>query len=282
MDDELARARRALRGVDPDLDLGRVYAESRARAADPRVPAEVVEVRLAEPGARRAAAAVRRHRRVLVGAALAASVAVVGLVGGPSVVGQLPWRHDTAGPATTAAPTTTPAPAPTPSMSPAAVLALAAKAMSVAGVCAVQTDSALADTSASRVDRTESRTVDKPDLVLAREPLAALQEAAVDAVLRLEESLGTAEVAAAEYLGTEVLDGVEVARIRTAPPGPVLLGGEVTRVELLVDTTTWLPRAQEIWASSDDGTQFVLSSTFSWSTCDGGGKPLPSVSAPGG
>ncbi len=283
MDDELARARHALRGVDADLDLARVYAESRARAGDPRVPAEVVEVRLSEPGARRAAAAVRRHRRVLVGAALAASVAVVGLVGGPSVVGQPPWRHDPAGAAATAGPTVTPSLSPSvPSMQPADVLALAAKAMSVAGICVVQTDSTLADASASRVDKTAPRAVDKPDLSLARGPLAALQEAAVDALLRLGESPGSTDRGVAEYLGTEVLDGTEVVRIRTAPPGPVLLGGEVTRVELLVDTTTWLPRAQEIWAEDDQGTQFVLSSAFSWRGCDEGGKPLPAVPAPGG
>ncbi len=281
MDDELARARRALRGVDADLDLGRAYAASRARAADPRVPAEVVEVRLSEPGAR-AAAAVRRHRRVLVGAALAASVAVVGLVAGPSVGWPPAWLRAPAVTTSIGTPAATPSPDPAPSMQPADVIALAAKAMSGAGICVVQTDSTLADVAASRRDRTEPRAVDKPELALDRGPLAALQEAAVDAVLRLGESPGSADLGGAEYLGTEVLDGTEVVRIRTAPPGPVVLGGEVTRVEVLVDTTTWLPRAQDIWADSDQGAQFVLRSEFSWLACGGGGKPLPSVSAPDG
>ncbi|MFC8800993.1 hypothetical protein ACFT2C_24955 [Promicromonospora sp. NPDC057138] len=51
----------------------------------------------------------------------------------------------------------------------------------------------------------------------------------------------------------------------------------MTRVDLLVDPTTWLPQAAETRAVSDQGDQYLVHSKFSWMACDG-----PSMSPTGG
>lgn len=293
MDDELARARRALRGVDPDIDLARVYAESRSRARRASAPVEtvlgaaasrgpvhieVIEVRLSEPATQNADVAARHRSRVLAWGALAASVVIVGLAVGMSG-GQSPTspRDLPSGATGTASPAQ-----PSPSQEPGDVVARAAKAMSADGICVLQTTSTLGATSATRADPVRNPSTDQPSPFLVLEPLDQLQAAAVDAVLGLGEAPDLAGSRTEEYLGAEQLDGVEVVRIRITPsdrtrtpsdrfritPSGPEIPGVVTRIEYLVDAATWLPRVEETWVTSDEGEQLVLHSDFRWLGCD--------------
>ncbi|MFE7507326.1 hypothetical protein [Promicromonospora sp. NPDC057488] len=84
--------------------------------------------------------------------------------------------------------------------------------------------------------------------------------------------LGTAGLGTAG-LGTddvhvERVGGQTVARIRIIPSDTAVRGGVMTRVELLVDTTTWLPSDVEIWAEGDEGKQFRVHSELSWAGCN--------------
>lgn len=295
MDDELERARHALRGVDHDIDLTRVYAESRTRVRqaagtdavgtaalgatteESRGHTEVIEVWLSEPAAEHTDSTAEHSHRARTWGALVASVAAVGLGAGLWDVGLPPWTPATSEmvPATDGPPTTDPSPAlPTRSQD---VLALAAHAISTDGIC-LQTRSTLGDAWSTRLDPTDLPGTDQqapdqqaPDQqvpTLAERPLWVLQQVAVDAALRLAEGGGTPGIGIDEYLGVEQLDGDEIVRIRTTPAGLTVPGGEITRIDLLIDTATWLPRAQEARASSDQGEQFVLNSEFSWPDCD--------------
>ncbi len=99
-DDELTRARRALHGVDPEIDLARVYAESRARARGPATgdsqegwaEAEGVEILLNEAGSEaRRVPSVPRRRPVLAWGLAAAAAAVLAVsLAGPPVLRALP------------------------------------------------------------------------------------------------------------------------------------------------------------------------------------------------
>lgn len=268
MEDELTRARRALRVVDPELDPSRVHDAARLRVREaPAVPdagehvvlAEVVEVRLHTPVVPRSAPTLR-HRRVLVWGAVAAS-AVLGLVWGPSTVDS---------PVRPAAPVEVPPavvgsadPSPRPTAAADAV-DRAAHAMAAERICLVRTHSVLGSSVSMREDRPLESRVDRTLVPLSPQPALALQEAAVEAVLRLgaEPDTGTREV-----LGTEELDGREAVRVRTTGAEPELLDGVVTRVEHLIDTTTWLPLSQELRARSDAGESLMLRSEFEWLGC---------------
>lgn len=302
MDDELARARRALRGVDPDMDLARVYGESRSRArraSDPTdtvlgavvtrgpVHIEVIEVRLSEPPAQYAGIVGRHRRQAIAWGALAASVVIVGLAVGMSGAHSPTWPRDLPPGATgTASPAE-------PSLSPLPgdVVARAAKAMSADGICVLQTTSTLGDASATRADPVNHPRTDQQNPFLVHEPLDKLQAVAVDAVLGLGEDTDLAGPGTEEYLGAEQLDGTEVVRIRITPSSQIRttrsdrfritpsdgirtapldpgIPGEVTRIDYLVDAATWLPRVEETWITSDEGEQLVLHSEFGWLGCD--------------
>ncbi|PUB26296.1 hypothetical protein C8K30_106385 [Promicromonospora sp. AC04] len=279
-DDELTRARRALHGVDPEIDLARVYAESRARARGPATgdaqdgwaEAEGVEILLHEAGseARPVPSASRRRPALAWGLAAAAAGVLAVSLAGPPVLRALPGSE----PSTSTSPSAA-SPSPTLGLTPSDVVARAAQA--IAGeTCSVETRSTLGDQSALRFDH-EPSAVDVPKTTLDQKPLSVLQAAAVGAVSDLSTLNGT-DRQLDEDLGIEELDGNTVARIRITPADAVVVGGDVTRIDLLVDLTTWLPLAEEMWAESDQGEQYLLRSELRWKAC---GEPTAAPSAGG-
>jgi hypothetical protein len=280
-DDELTRARRALRGVDPEIDLARVYAQARARTHgtdehDDWATDELVEIVLRDTssGARRTRPRVPRGRVLVWGAAAAAAAALVVSVAG------LPAQRATPGsaPSTSVSATmdaTTPVPAPTVGLTPAGVVRRAAQAVAEAG-CGVKTRSTLGNQSSLRFDDAGATDTATPKPApLAERPLEVLEAAAAGAALDLSALQG-----AGYRLHDEVtLDeegGETLARVQFTPPPGLVDSGEVSRIELLVDLTTWLPHTQRTSAESDDGGRYLLLSEFTWTSC---GEPSPTPGA---
>lgn len=355
-DDELTRARRALRGADPELDLRRVYTESRARANDTAPgrtcrdaaagdPSEFaldnpdhatwldaehggwpdagnVEVLLRAAGAptdqvptalRRVTPRRRSNRRgrVLAWSAAAATAAVLtasltDALAPDALPGSAPGTPGVVSPEDGASPS------PTAWMTPGDVVARAGKAMSGAS-CGVKTRSTLGGDSALRFDPVDGTGIATPKTTLDQQPLEVLQAASAAVVLGLPgydgsnerpgsvdrtdqdlaldgsdtqeldtqdsdaqdsdaQRLGTEEIGA-EGLGTddvhvERTTGRTVARIQVVPSDTAVRGGVMTRVELLVDTATWLPSGVEIWAEADGGKRFRVHSELSWAGCN--------------
>ncbi|MFI2487417.1 hypothetical protein ACH47X_10940 [Promicromonospora kroppenstedtii] len=357
-DDELTRARRALRGADPELDLRRVYAQSRARATDvatgsggtgpdpnefdPRHPEQAtwpgagpddwpdtssdignVEVLLRDAGAPtgQVPPALRHgttHRgtpgrrmtprgRALAWSAAAVTAAVLAVsLTSALAPGALPGSAPGPGTSGAVIPEEGPSPSPTVWMTPGDVVARAGKAMSGAS-CGVKTRSTLGDDSALRFDPVDGTGIAVPKTTLDQQPLEVLQAAAAAVVLglpgyddsndrtgtygRTDQSLApdggdaqeldtrsdTYEIGTdgigTDGLGTddvhvERAGGQRVARIQVVPTDAALRGGVMTRVELLVDTTTWLPSDVEIWAEADGGKQIRVHSELSWAGCN--------------
>ena len=188
---------------------------------------------------------------------------------GPPVLRALPGSE----PGTSASPSDV-SPSPTIGLTSADVVARTVQAMA-GETCGVETRSTLGDDSALRFDRAEPSAADTPKTTLDQKPLSVLQAAAVGAVLDLPALNGT-DRQLDEDLGVEELDGNTVARIRITPADPLVVGGDVTRIDLLVDLTTWLPLAEEMWAESDQGEQYLLRSELRWKAC---GEPTAAPSA---
>ncbi|WP_419707162.1 hypothetical protein [Promicromonospora sp. NFX87] len=291
-DEELTRARRALRGVDPELDLARVYAESRARAhgarelldgdehlsEQPHGPAqdrwstdERVVVLLhdldAEP--RRGRSRARRGRALVWGVAAAAAAAVVVTVVNLPAPGVQPGSSPGSSPGTSfSTHDPEPRPSPTLALTPSEVVDRTAPAVARAG-CKVKTRSTLGAESATRIDgaaATDTRTP-KP-VPLSTRPLEVLQLATIGAALDLSGLEGRDHRLDDEFL-LEEADGRTMVRIRFTPPSEQVRGGELTRIDMIVDTTTWLPYTAEAWAKSDDGMAYQVHSEFSWASCAG-------------
>lgn len=181
-------------------------------------------------------------------------------------------------------------PSPSDWMTPGEVVARAGKALSGAS-CGVKTRSTLGDDSALRFDRIDGAGVAVPKTTLDQQPLEVLQAAAAAVVLALPgydgtndgtdhglaldgvdtQGLGTDELGTdglgADGVDVERVGGQTVARIRIVPSDTAVRGGVMTRVELRVDTTTWLPSDVEIWAEADQGKQFRVRSELSWAGC---------------
>jgi hypothetical protein len=338
-DDELTRARRALRGADPELDLQRVYAESRARATGaatgrdgaaldpsgfgPRDSDHAtwldagpgtgnVEVLLRDAGAPRGQVptvlrrgttrhGTTRRGRVLAWSAAAVTAAVLTVsLANALAPGALPGSAPSL--PGVVAPEDGASPSPTVWMTPGDIVTRAGKAMSGAS-CGVKTRSALGDDSALRFDPVDGTGIATPRATLDQQPLEVLQAASAAVVLGLpgydatNDRTGTYDPTDQDLaldgghvpeldtqdsdgpgLGTEELgtdevhveraDGQTVARIQIIPSDTAVRGGVMTRVELLVDTTTWLPSDVEIWAEADGGQEFRVHSELSWSGCN--------------
>lgn len=275
-DEELTRARRALRGVDPELDLARVYAESRARAhgVDEHLydqehehwaPDERVEILLhdldAEP--RRGRSRARRGRALVWGVAAAAAAAVVVTVVNLPAPGVQPGSS----PSTSRPVTTVPEPVPSPThaLTPSEVVDRTAPAVAGAD-CAVKTRSMFGTESATRFDSAVTDTGTPKPVPLSTQPLEVLQLATIGAALDLSGLEGRDHRLDDDFL-LEEDGGRTMVRIRFTPPGEVVLGGELTRIDVVVDTATWLPHAAETWARSDDGKEYQVHSDFSWTSC---------------
>ena len=297
-DDELTRARRALRGVDPEIDLIRTYAESWARAHDTEAhedwaTGERVEIVLhgTGPDGRRTRRTRRVPRRgpVLAWAAAAAAAAVVavvvnvaGLAPQGTVPGGAPPTSSVSAPSGSATtdPGATPSALPSSGLTSAAVVDRAAHAVATAS-CGLETRSTLGDDSKIRVDEPGATDDKTPTAApLDQQPLPVLQTVATDVVLQLVDLEG------ADYrlhdgvpLEEGARAGANLAQIRFTPPTGLVPGGEVTRIELLIDLTTWLPHSEQTWAVSDGGTEHILLSEFNWTTC-GGASPSTTDAPP--
>ncbi|MFD7024684.1 hypothetical protein [Promicromonospora sukumoe] len=288
-DDELTRARRALREADAELDLARAYAESRARAGTParsegRVPGQGadpdetwadagnVEVLLRDAsaprrvpaGSRRASSASRRgHTLAWAGAAAAAvaGVLALSLTGTP---GQDALPGSAPGASSPGTSTPSASPSSTTWLTPGEVVTRAGKAMSGEG-CGAKIRSTLGEASTLRFVPADDR-LETPKPPLDQLPLEVLQAATAAVVLGLPGYDGTNQRLHDDVRISE-RDGRTTARIGITPSDAQVRGGDVTRVELLVDTTTWLPVSGEIWAESDAGKQIQVHSELSWSGC---------------
>lgn len=277
-DEELTRARRALRGVDPELDLARVYAESRARAhgvhehldgdehaqnhwaTDDRVEILLHDLD-AEP--RRGRSRAHRGRALVWGVAAAAAAVVVATVVNLPAPGVQPGSS----PGTSLSPTTAPEPRPSPTSALTPSEVVDRTAPMVAGAdCAVKTRSTLGTESATRFDGPATDTGTPKPIPLSTQPLEVLQLATVGAALDLPGLEGTDHRLDDEFL-LEEENGRTMVRIRFTPPGKFVHGGEVTRIDVVVDTATWLPHTAETWARSDDGKGYQVHSEFSWTSC---------------
>lgn len=293
-DEELGRARRALREVDPEIDLHRVYAESRARAhaadADPAgthaaLPhGETVEILLHGPGSGtwHDGAAARRGRAFLwaavASAAAAAAVALVVSVANLPPPRTLPGGVPTASTPASTDPSSAPRPSPSFGSTPAEVVLQTAEAVARAR-CGVETRSTLGEESKARFDdpRTRNPATPTPTRV-DQAPLQVLQLVTSEAVLGLSDG---ADHGLQDDLTLEQVAGEITVRIRFSPPDGLVAGGDVTRIDLLVDPSTWLPHAGETWAESDGGKEYFLHSEFRWTSCgeagsstsDGAGRP---------
>ena len=293
-DDELTRARRALRGVDPEIDLIRTYAESWARAHDAQAHEdwatdERVEIVLhgTGPDGRRTRRT-RRTRRVprrgpvLAWAAAAAAAAVIavvvnvaGMAPQGTVPGGAPPTSSVSAPSGSATTDTgsTPAPLPSAGLTAGAVVDRAAHAVATAS-CGLETRSTLGDDSKIRVDEPGATDDKTPTAApLDQQPLPVLQTVATDVVLQLVDLEG-ADYHLHDNVTLEEDAGETLVQIRFTPPAGLVPGGEVTRIELLIDLTTWLPHSEQTWAVSDDGTEHLLVSEFRWMDCGG---PSPST-----
>jgi hypothetical protein len=275
VDDELTRARRALRGADPEIDLTRVYAESRARArgaGDPHggwADHEGVEILLHDAGAgTRRGRSPARHRPALVWGLAAAAAAVLAVsLAGPPALRALPGSGPAPSSSAPAASTAEPLPSPTIGLTPAEVATRAAQAMAGAG-CGAKTTSTLGDESTVRVDdvRTARDAIPKP-APLDERALQVLQAVAVDTMFGLSADEGT-DRQLDEKLDVTELDGLVVVRIGITPADTTVQGGDVTQIDLFVDPATWLPLAAETRAESDQGGLYLVRSAFSWIGCD--------------
>ncbi|GGM31950.1 hypothetical protein ACFQBY_20700 [Promicromonospora citrea] len=300
--DELTRARRALRAADAELDLARIRALARARAtahaADPRPPLTAPNVRrdqaiehgprpgsmpdrlvAADPGPhvevllRRSGhdGGRRRARPVVWGLAAAAAVVAVGVTAGltlgvPHLRGQGPLPGGA--PAEPVAPfSALPSPGPTVLVTPAEALDRAGGATAY-GACDLTTRSTLDSDSALRTD-TATSTVGTPKVALADKPLGALQQVTVATALNLPEVPGQVD----DEVAFAAQDARAVLRVRITPDRSLLLGGEVTRIDLFLDLESWQPRGAQVTARTDEGATYVLDSELSWEGCDG---PTPS------
>ncbi|MBL0885189.1 hypothetical protein [Myceligenerans indicum] len=266
--DALTRARLALRGVDPEIDLARVFAESRTRtpAADlredspPQAPVEIVlrgggqEARADRSGTR-----IWRVLGWSAGAA-AATALVVGLAvdaacpPAPDVVPGSPSATSRSGASSEAPPA---------GLTTGEVLSRAAKATSGTG-CTVQTRSTLDGESLLRSDEAGPSTVSAPKNALDEHPLAVLQKVSVRAVFDLP-MLDAAD-SHLDGLLMDELDGRPVLRVRITPTAPSPAGGDVTRLDLLIDPDTWLPRRAEVSAGSAQA-DYLVRSDFAWTGC---------------
>lgn len=282
-DEELTRARRALQGVDAELDLARVYAASRARAHaddgdarehEPWAADERVEIVLrgAGEGSRRPRSGVHRARVLVWGAAAAAAAAlVVGVVNIPA-----PRTVPGGAPSTTTSAPTGPISVPMPSVTfgatPSEVVLQATEAVARTS-CGLKTRSTLGEESTSRFDDPGATGTGTPKPVpLEQEPLLVLQRVATETVLDLPAADGTDEgpgQGLQEDLALEEVAGTTMVRLRFSPPDELVPGGHVTRIDVLVDTTTWLPHLAETWAESDERLEYLVVSEFSWAPCDG-------------
>ncbi|WP_129788663.1 hypothetical protein [Promicromonospora panici] len=295
-DDELTRARRALRGVDPELDLRQVYAESWARAQDAEAhddwaSDERVEIVLhgTGPDGRRTRRIPRRAPVLAWGVAAAAAAAVVVVVvsvaglppQGAAPGGAPPTSSVSApsGPAPSDSPTadtgSTPAPLPSAGLTSAAVVDRAAHAVAIAS-CGVKTRSSLGDESTSRFYEPGATDTETPKPApLDQQPLQLLHTVAAGAALHLADLEGTdyrlhdSLTLEGRDSPTPEKDSTTLARIRLTPPAGLVQDGDVTRMELLIDTTTWLPHSEQTWAESADGREYLVLSEFQWTTCDG-------------
>ncbi|WP_158375344.1 hypothetical protein [Cellulosimicrobium cellulans] len=270
MADELARARRTLERLDDELDLSRVHLQARARAEKTQdahegagsAPSESIEtVRVRHIGERASRGAWRDRRLAAVWGGLAASV-VTGLVLtlGPSGAEPPATGRAAGGPGL--APTDDPRPATT--MSGTEIAAHIARAVSAPEVCGVRSTASLGEESATRVDRVAA-TADGPRVPLVRDPLTALHDAAVHEL----HHIVNAGPSALSTLDSQPDDQGDLLRVEFADDGAALLGGQVTEVRYLVDTSTWLPRGQELAAVSEQGAEYVLVSEMQWLGCDG-------------
>jgi hypothetical protein len=144
--------------------------------------------------------------------------------------------------------------------------------------CAVKTRSTLGTESSTRFDGDGATDTGMPKPVpLDTRPLEVLQSAAVGAALDLSGLEGTDHRLDDDFL-LEEKDGRTLVRIRFTPPGELVLGGEVTRIDMVVDTATWLPYTAETWAKSDDGKGYQVHSEFSWASCaDPSSGPSPAT-----
>lgn len=277
-DEELTRARRALRGVDPELDLARVYAESLARAhgvrehLDGDEPAQdhwatdervVVLLHDLDTEPRRNRSRARRGRALVWGVAAAAAAAVVATVVNLPAPGVQPGSSPGTGPSPTTA--SEPGPSPTIALTPSEVVDRTAPMVAGAD-CAVKTRSTLGTESATRFDGAATDTGTPKPIPLNTQPLEVLQLATVSAALDLSGLEGRDHRLDDELL-LEEEDGRTLVRIRFDPPGELVLGGELTRLDVVVDTATWLPYTAESWAKSDDGKGYQVHSEFHWTSC---------------
>jgi len=280
-DDELTRPRRALRGVDPELDLTRAYAASRARAHDDAAPEDWapdgrVEIVLhgAGPRGRRTP---RRRPALVWGAAAAAVAALVVAVVNLPAPGVTPGGRPVGSAAASADPTSGTTP-PTSGLTGPDVVARAAQA--VAGEdCAVKIRTTRGGESVMHFGQTAAGTTvgDTTDTEtsaptpLGKRPLDVLGAVALDVVLDLPDLRGR-DFQVHDDLLLENEDGGPRVRVRITPPDGLVLGGDVTRLDLVVDATTWDPYSAEFWATSDDGQDLRVTSELSWTPC---GEPSP-------
>src|SRR5690606_39735067 len=254
--DALSRARRALRAADAELDLTRIRAlahapgsplpppkvrrdqaiehasrpesvPDRVVAADPGPHVEVVLRRAGHEGGR------RRARPLAWGLAAAAAVVAVGVTAGltlgvpqPGGQGLLPGGA----PAEPVDPVSIlPSPGPTVQVTPTDALARAAGA-TADGACDLTTRSTLDADSALRTD-TAASAVGTPKVALGDKPLGALQQVTVATVLNLPEVPGRVD----DEVAFAAQDTRAVLRVRITPDRSLLLGGEVTRIDLYLD-----------------------------------------------
>ena len=296
-DDELTRARRSLRGADPEIDLSRVYADSWARAHgagthEDWAPDEGVEIVLqgTGPDGRSVRRLVRRGPVLAWGAvAAAAAVALVVSVVNLPAPGTAPGSAPTTGGISATTDTgPTPGAEPTVGVTPAGVVDRAAVAVAAAARCGLMTRSTLGDESAlgtydSATAAGGATDTDTPTSTPTPDPLGERPEAVLQAEA-VAAALGLSGLEGADYhLHPDVMleqdDGATLARIRFTPPAELVPGGEVTRIDLLVDLATWLPHSAQTWAEADTGTEYVLLSEFLWATC-GGASPSSTVPPP--
>ncbi|WP_369372913.1 hypothetical protein AB1046_04900 [Promicromonospora sp. Populi] len=266
-ENELTRVRRALREVEPEIDLARLYAESRARAGDAapglapadRVGTERVEILLRDPGsaAWRPRSGARRGQAFAWGAAAAAAAILAVSLAGPPVLRALPGSAPSA---------STSDPSRLLDLTADDVVTRAVQAMG-SDSCRLKSRSTLGTESTSGFDALPPTGAEPPKAVLLDDqPLQALHAVSISALFGLPQLEGT-DYLLHEDLGMESVDGQTVVRIRITPSDTLVLDGAVTRFELLVDVATWLPLAGEIRAESDQGSQYVMHNEFTWAGC---------------
>src|SRR5690606_5311735 len=290
--DALSRARRALRAADAELDLTRIRALADARAPAPGSPLPPPKVRrdraierasrpesvpdrvvAADPGPhvevvlRRAGheGGRRRARPLAWGLAAAAAVVAVGVTAGltlgvppPGGQGLLPGGAPAqpGGPASILPP-----PGPTRQVTPTDALARAAWA-TADGACDLTTRSTLDADSALRTD-TAASAVGTPKVALGDKPLGALQQVTVATVLNLPEVPGRVD----DEVAFAAQDTRAVLRVRITPDRSLLLGGEVTRIDLYLDLDTSQPRGAHGTTRAGQCRTYLLNSELCCAGC---------------